>query len=305
MPRARPAFTLIELLVTVAIIGILIALLLPAVQKIREAADRLRCGNNLKQMGLACQNYHDNFGFFPPGYTTTAAATDLTNTAPGWGWGVYLLPYIEQENVYRAINCSVPIEDLVNRPAIQTLVPTYVCPADVGIPPTVEISDAFGTLLSQAAPSSYAATVGNDFSDVADPTGNGVFYRNSRTAMADITDGTSSTTLLGDRAWNQALGIWAGAVNQGVMRAGRQNPWPNATGPAPTLVLAHNNWVNIRTDADGGLDDFSSNHPGGINILFADGSVHFIADILGPGPRHDNFMALGTRGGGEVVNEDY
>jgi prepilin-type processing-associated H-X9-DG protein len=79
------------------------------------------------------------------------------------------------------------------------------------------------------------------------------------------------------------------------------NPWPLATGPAPTLVLAHNNWINIRTDADGGLDDFSSNHTGGVNLLFADGAVHFLLSITGEGQVHADFQALGTRAGGEVI----
>ncbi len=85
------------------------------------------------------------------------------------------------------------------------------------------------------------------------------------------------------------------------MRAGAMNPWQMATGPAPNLVLAHNNWINIRSDADGGLDDFSSNHTGGVNLLFADGSVHFLFSLTAPGQLHNDFQALGTRAGGEVI----
>jgi prepilin-type processing-associated H-X9-DG protein len=88
-----------------------------------------------------------------------------------------------------------------------------------------------------------------------------------------------------------------------VTRAGPANPWPLATEPAPALVLVHNNWLNIRTDADGGLDDFSSNHTGGANCLFADGSVHFIASVTAPGRLHDDLQALGTRAGEEVLIE--
>jgi prepilin-type processing-associated H-X9-DG protein len=293
---------LIELLVTIAIIGILIALLLPAVQRIRTSAARLSCANNLKQLALACQSYHDGYGLFPPGYITSPGLTDPAQSTPGWGWPAYLLPYVEQETIYRNLDFSLPIQDPRNALGIQTTVPVYICPADVGIPPTIPISDATGTVLCQAAPSSYAATVGDDSSDAAGLTGNGVFFRNSRIAMSDILDGTSNTSILGDRGWNQSQGIWAGAVNQGVMRPGRQNPWPLATAAAPVLVLVHNNFINIQTDADGGLDDFSSSHPGGANIAFADGSVHFISDVLGPGVRHDAFMALGTRAGGEVVS---
>jgi prepilin-type processing-associated H-X9-DG protein len=114
-------------------------------------------------------------------------------------------------------------------------------------------------------------------------------------------DGTTHTTLAGDRAWTQTEGIWAGAPSGVVTRAGAANPWHNATAKAPALVLVHNNWINIRTDADGGLDDFSSNHTGGANILFADGSVRFIRSITADGPEHRDFMAMGTCAGGEVI----
>jgi prepilin-type processing-associated H-X9-DG protein len=143
--------------------------------------------------------------------------------------------------------------------------------------------------------------VGQDASDVDGPSGDGVFYRNSRTRIRDITDGTSNTTMIGDRAWSQTNGIWAGAPSGAVTRPGAQNLWPDAAGSGPALVLVHNNWINITTDADGGLDDFSSNHPGGVNILFADGSVHFLKSITVDGPERRDFWALGTRAGGEVI----
>src|SRR6516225_11309071 len=110
-----PAFTLIELLVVIAIIGILMALLVPAVQKVREIAARIQCANNLKQIGLACHSYHDVNKVLPPGYTATAA---YPATSPGWGWAAYILPYIEQDNVYRQINLFQPLE---NQLIIQTM----------------------------------------------------------------------------------------------------------------------------------------------------------------------------------------
>jgi prepilin-type N-terminal cleavage/methylation domain-containing protein/prepilin-type processing-associated H-X9-DG protein len=294
MPR-RPAFTLIELLVVIAIIAILIGLLLPAVQKVREAAARLQCQNNLKQIGLACHNYHDARKVFPPGYVATAS---YPSTAPGWGWATFLLPYIEQDNLYRQLNLNAAVE---TQPAIQTLVPVYLCPSDQPPDAAFPITDATLTTLTLAAPSSYAATVGQDASEVDALTGDGIFYRNSRTRIADIIDGTSSTVMVGDRAWVQTKGIWAGAPDGAVTRPGAQNVWPNATGPSQALILVHNNWINITTDADGGLDDFSSNHTGGVNLVFADGSVHFLASITADGPTHRAFWAMGTRNGGEVI----
>jgi prepilin-type N-terminal cleavage/methylation domain-containing protein/prepilin-type processing-associated H-X9-DG protein len=295
----RRAFTLIELLVVIAIIAVLIGLLLPAVQKVRESAANAQCKNNLHQIGLACHAYHDSQSSLPPGYLATAPYSDgATDTSPGWGWGAFLLPQLEQDNLYRQLSFGQPV---AGSPAIQTLVKVFLCPSDT--PPTAAftLTAANGAALTLAAPSSYAATCGPDASDVADPTGQGVFYRNSRTRFTDIKDGTSQTVLLGDRAWVDSQGIWAGAPSGALMRPGPANPWQNATAPAPCLVLAHNNWINIKTDADGGLDDFSSYHPLGVNLLFADGSVHFVHSITADGPEHQAFFALGTRAGGEVV----
>jgi len=295
MRSVRRGFTLIELLVVVAIIGILVGLLLPAVQKVREAAARLSCMNNLKQMGLACHAYHDIHLAFPPGYVATASSPDTT---PGWGWAAFLLPHIEQDNLFRQIDLSQPVQD---SPAIQTIVKVYLCPSDTPPYSPFPLTDATYGTIALAAPSSYAATVGQDASQVDDPVGDGVFYRNSKTRIADITDGTSQTTMIGDRAWAQTHGIWAGAPNGVLTRPGDRNPWRFATASPQALILVHNNWVNIQTDADGGLDDFSSNHTGGVNLLFADGSVRFIHNIVTEGQEHRDFWALGTRAGSEVI----
>jgi prepilin-type N-terminal cleavage/methylation domain-containing protein/prepilin-type processing-associated H-X9-DG protein len=297
--RGRAAFTLIELLVVIAIIAVLIGLLLPAVQKVRAAAARLQCQNNLKQIGLACHGYHDANNALPPGYLATSAYVNgQTDVSPGWGWAAFILPHLEQDNVYRQLNLNLPIQ---NSPAIQTVLRVFLCPADS--PPTsaFALTDATGAAVVSAAPSSYAATCGPDASDVADPTGLGVFFRNSKVRLTDVSDGTSQTVMIGDRAWSDSQGVWAGAVSGAVLRPGPRNPWQTITAPAPCLVLAHNNWINIKTDADGGLDDFSSYHTDGVNLLFADGSVHFVRSIVSDGQEHRDFWAMGTRAGGEVI----
>jgi prepilin-type N-terminal cleavage/methylation domain-containing protein/prepilin-type processing-associated H-X9-DG protein len=300
MPSARRAFTLIELLVVIAIISVLVGLLVPAVQKVREAAARIQCANNLKQIGLACHHHHDEQQSFPPGYLALTPYMDgASDSSPGWGWEAFLLPYIEQDNVYRQINLYQPLQ--AQPGVVGTMIKTYLCPSDLSPDAPFAVTDAGGALVTYAAPSSYAATVGWDGNDVADPDGEGVFYRNSHTRIADITDGTSHTTLAGDRAWSQTHGIWAGAPSGALARAGAANPWTNATAPAPALVLVHNNYINIRTDADGGLDDFSSNHTGGVNLVFADGSVRFLRSIQGNGVERRDFWAMGTRAGGEVI----
>jgi prepilin-type N-terminal cleavage/methylation domain-containing protein/prepilin-type processing-associated H-X9-DG protein len=299
MRTRRPAFTLIELLVVIAIIAILIGLLLSAVQKVRETAARMQCANNLKQLGLACHSYHDANQGLPPGYLAASAYVDGANdTAPGWGWATFLLPYLEQDNLSRQIDLARPVQGSA---AIQSLVKVYLCPSDQPPAAAFSVAGPTGSPITLAAPSSYAASCGPDATDVADPDGLGVFYRNSKTRLTDITDGTSQTVMIGDRAWGDTRGIWAGAPSGAVVQPGHRNPWQTTAAPAPCLVLAHNNWINIKTDADGGLDDFSSYHTGGVNLLFADGSVHFLRSITSDGQERRDFWALGTRAGGEVL----
>ena len=313
-PSRFHGFTLVELLVVIAIIGVLVALLLPAVQAARESARRLNCQNNLKQFGVALLSHHDATRHFPAGYQSNVPYQDgATDTTPGWGWATFILPYIEEESLFRLINLQLPVEHSQNAKAIQTMVSIYVCPSDFGAggefaPFTV--SDASGNAIATAAPSSYSACVGGDESASADSTGLGIFYRNSRTRIAEITDGTSKTILVGEHAWSNANGIWAGAIQNGVCVRGPLNICPptGATSyPAPVLVQSHSHLNNAATDPDGGLDDFSSRHVGGANFVFADGAVHFVADI--PGDQADGtytpeglvFQAAGTRSNGELL----
>jgi prepilin-type N-terminal cleavage/methylation domain-containing protein/prepilin-type processing-associated H-X9-DG protein len=311
----RRAFTLIELLVVIAIIGVMVGLLVPAVQQVRQAAARAQCQNNLKQIGLALHSYHDANRCFPPGYRATAAYSDGANdTTPGWGWAAFILPYLEQGNLFRQLNFNQPVQ---NSPAIQTVVSVYLCPSDVTPAAAFGLPSGFGNTICQAAPASYAACVGGDESDTTGPGGAGVFYRNSRTRLGDITDGTSHTILVGERAWSNANSIWAGAVSGGVLMRGAANPCqpviPGAWYPAATLVLAHTHLNNALLDPDGsaGMDDFGSRHSGGSNFVFADGSVHFLRSVPSDNPdgsyTQDGlvFQALGTRAGGEVIPGDW
>jgi prepilin-type N-terminal cleavage/methylation domain-containing protein/prepilin-type processing-associated H-X9-DG protein len=308
--KSRKAFTLIELLVVIAIISILIGLLLPAVQKVRGAAARLQCVNNLKQIGLASHSFHDSQNSLTPGYVASSSYFDgATDTSPGWGWAAFLLPYIEQDNVANAINFNLPIEHPANATAVQSMMKIYLCPSDQTPSAAFAVPDAFGKTITLAAPSSYAACVGGDESDTFGPNGLGIFYRNSHTRLIDIRDGTSQTIMVGERAWSNAQGVWAGAIANGVIMRGARNPNPGngaASYPASTLVLAHSHLNNARTDTDGGLDDFSSNHTGGSNFVFGDGSVHFIRSIPGDTttgftPDGIAFQALGTRASGDLV----
>jgi prepilin-type N-terminal cleavage/methylation domain-containing protein/prepilin-type processing-associated H-X9-DG protein len=308
----RSAFTLIELLVVIAIIGTLVGLLFPAVQKVRETASRMSCQDNLKQIGLALHNFHDANRRLPPGYRASAPYSDgASDTTPGWGWGSFILPYLEQDNLYWQLDFNQPVQ---NSPAIQTMVKVYLCPSDATPPEAFPVPDGFGNMVCLAGPSCYAACVGGDESGTTDATGRGIFYRNSQTRMTDITDGTSNTILIGERAWANAQGIWAGAVSGGVCKRGHSNPCPGTGAgwyPASTLVQAHSHLNNTTTDTDGGLDDFSSRHTGGSNFVFADGSVHFIRSVPGDNPDGSYapdgliFQAMGTRANGEVIPGDW
>jgi prepilin-type processing-associated H-X9-DG protein/prepilin-type N-terminal cleavage/methylation domain-containing protein len=303
----KTGFTLVELLVVMTILSLLLGLLLPALQRAREAANRIRCENNLKQIGLAMNACHDAQESFPPGYAASGPYLDgETDTAPGWSWAAYLLPFIEQQNLSNAIDFAKPI--VSSQGAAQTLINVYLCPSDIYPAAPFEILDGFGNALLPAAPASYAACVGGDESDTSAPAGKGIFYRNSHTRLADITDGASNTVCAGDRSWSFAEGTWAGVTAGGTCRRGPFNVNPGTGwGTGPQLVLVHCNLINTTTDTDGGLDDFSSRHPGGANILFADGHVFFIRNIPSKNPDGSYtadglaFQALGTIAGGEVA----
>ena len=224
MHRYR-AFTLIELLVVIAIIALLIALLLPAVQSAREAARRMQCTNNLKQIGIALHNYHAAIGAFPPGYLSLmdpiTAATPFDNGGPGWGWLSFSLNQMEQLPTYNSINFVLGIEFPANQTAVLNVIGSFFCPSDAYRQDTFTVVDATTTGTTPGAPicvvasSNYVGSVGSGdpsslYPWIIDPddlppgrdNGNGLFFRNHSVTIAQITDGTSQTFAAGERSQN-------------------------------------------------------------------------------------------------------
>jgi len=298
--KQHPAFTLIELLVVIAIIGVLIALLLPAVQKARESANRAKCQNHLHQIGIALHSYHGDHGSFPSGYRWTPRTPDIpTQTDPGWSWAALLLPYLEQDNLQRQINFRSSVSDPSNEPIRTTVLPIFVCPTDqqTGL---FQIQTTTGLSFS-AATNSYAACFGG-LVEIGDTPGcgNGLFYRNSRVRIADITDGSSNTFAIGERAALFAQAPWAGAVSNGTVRITPGAPTTStAIEGAPVQVLAHCG-SHALNDNQSDPDDFFTPHVGTAFFLFADGSVRPVSVKT----EVDIIRALATRNGGEVVSPD-
>jgi prepilin-type N-terminal cleavage/methylation domain-containing protein/prepilin-type processing-associated H-X9-DG protein len=320
--RGQRGFTLIELLVVIAIVAVVIALSLSGIQSAREAARRAQCMNNLKQMGLALHNYHDVVMVLPPGYMAGQPFSDgETDTAPGWSWAAMILPQLEHGALFSATNFSMPILAQANQTFLLTNIGEFVCPSDQLPGSSFPVTDGLDGTVAVVAPSSYAACAGNDATDVAlglnnDGVGNGLFFRNSAVRAAGITDGLSQTIMLQERAWANAQGTWIGALNGGMIVRGPMNRCPgtrDGTNLAPGLVLSHAHLLNTDSDYGGGLDESSSMHPGGANVLFADGSVHFLRTVssdAGTNPDGSTrytpssliLQALGTRNQSELIS---
>jgi len=332
--RSRRGFTLIELLVVIAIIGVLVALLLPAVQAAREAARRSQCSNNLKQIGLAMHNYHSALDVFPLG----------TSAAPNTGWGQWgslsmLLPYLEQQPLYAASNFSLgPVEgpgDTANRTVVNTLVNSFLCPSDGNAGPTRR--------------NSYYGSIGtttdwrNNGTDAKDSTG--VFARRKSYGLRDITDGSSSTIaysegLTGTPQAQPRPGNGVEPSNHSADRFidANQNPVAIETGLQAcntayrtaanvstqkgvhwavghsgitlfnTIVPPNSKtypWSFCRPDCNAGCQPdgstyitAQSNHAGGVQCAMGDGSVKFIKDSVAMRV----WWALGTKSNGDVLS---
>jgi prepilin-type N-terminal cleavage/methylation domain-containing protein/prepilin-type processing-associated H-X9-DG protein len=299
--KPRRGFTLIELLVVISIIGLLVALLLPAVQMAREAARRAQCVNNLKQTGIALHNYHGANQVFPPGYVSNFDASG-NDTGPGWGWAAMLLPPMEQKPLYDTINVNLPIESQTNSTSRLTVLSVFLCPSDPSQTSwlaTARTATGIPTQsICQVATSSYVGVFGT-----SDPgiDGDGIFYRDSSTGIRDVTDGTAQTLAVGERSQDFGQSTWTGSVTGAVLFPTKVGlGYPRAES-APGMVLGHAGGRYGPGDPNSEVNQFYSHHPGGVNFLFADGHVSFLKTSLS----NAIFRALATRAGSETVPGDF
>ncbi len=293
-PKGRfSGFTLVELLVVIAIIGILIALLLPAVQAAREAARRMQCTNNIKQLGLALHGYHCAMGVFPA--PTSAAET------PGSNWGstslsihALLLPYVEQQALYDEVDPEKTYDAGGNYEVGKKVPSSFTCPSDGQQPfdeapplvhQTTNYLGVMGAGLNGNVVDLEDTTCGDYYTD-------GVLCPNIYRRIADIRDGTSNTLAFGERIGNLrswVKGVWdqQSSQNMACVFCSKNIRWPINSDPD---VLTYSSTLQ--------LNDFyfASRHPGGANFALADGSVHFISETI----QLEAYQHLATVNGGEV-----
>jgi prepilin-type N-terminal cleavage/methylation domain-containing protein/prepilin-type processing-associated H-X9-DG protein len=321
IPFYRRGFTLIELLVVIAIIGVLMALLLPAVQKVREAANRARCANNLKQLALAAHHHHDSKGKFPNGLHTVE--TDGGRYANGTCWEVELLPYFEQDNLKKRWDYDDYRNNVAGRMNATTaqILQVLLCPSD-RMPDLVwhvssDESSQYAYANGFYGMSNYGGNAGiRSFPPLGMVTRDGIFYQDSGIRLADVTDGASNTFLFGERShfdpvWDYMTSIYDSSFYPLAKWGKWAAVYATAGGSLGERLLSTPVPINYRVPAgisqqqfggatgaeDNRLCAYGSGHPGGANFAFADGSVRFLSDSI----PLDTLQALSTRAGGEVV----
>jgi prepilin-type N-terminal cleavage/methylation domain-containing protein/prepilin-type processing-associated H-X9-DG protein len=318
-PHTSRGFTLIELLVVIAIIGILLALLLPAVQAAREAARRAQCSNNLKQIGVALHNYNQVHLVLPPGYVSNWDPVFLKETGPGWGWASMILPQLEQTPIYDQIDFRQPIQGPTHATTRTTRIATFLCPSDdmplqwTASAGLVKVTN--GAILELVIPicdvagANYVGVFG-----VGEPgiDGDGVFFRNTSVRFSEITDGLSQTLLVGERSVQSRKGrgqaTWVGAVP-------RAQFWscdsaaigdPDASGPCVKedgsgMTLGHTGEGHGPGDPFSDTNQFTSSHGRCANFLFCDGHVKFLNNSMD----YNTYKALSTRCSSELVDDSF
>lgn len=298
IPR-RLGFTLVELLVVIAIIGILVGLLLPAVQAAREAARRMQCTNNLKQIGLALHNYESAHRSFPRAFTLARPAIPVANndSVEAWGWTVAILPFIEQDPLYTALNAgSVSLADRLAKaatypqapiiPLLQTRLPGYECPSDANQQQAKadrHFGGGWGTAQGghgqwQPGITNYISNRGTRDNPQEELDTFGMFMENRNIRLGDVSDGTSNTFLVGERDSKYGrAGAWAGVRNpRGASTRGIYTATANVRPPLNSTDPPYA-WGNSARGAGAG---FSSLHTGGATFVFVDGSTHFISESI-------------------------
>jgi len=269
--RKRSGFTLVELLVVITIIGILIALLLPAVQAAREAARRMQCTNNLKQMGLALHNYHTTWALFPPGIVGKRSRDTSKRQL---AWSLFILPYLEQQAIYDQFDQNLAYDHADNDEATSHVIDAYICPS------TNQRFDSRKREVTGQGRGAidYGGMFGPCGSFPDFPCGGGVMtWENDdeafSVAIADIRDGTSNTIVIGEDSGRDDAqsGAWADGEN----------------------IFDQCGPINVPNISN----EINSDHPGGANALFADGSVHFLSESMDL----NALLGLCTRARGEVI----
>ena len=313
----RCAFTLVELLVVIAIIGILIALLLPAVQSARESGRRTQCSNNLKQIGLALQNYHGVNNSFPAGYIsqpggTMGPANSMSGDAgPGWTCLFQSLPFLEETSTQQAFDKTVTAWDTKNSAPALATISSFLCPSAGDDSLTYKVKDTAAATLAVFSRSHYVACSGRP--DVwEDPTftlipklADGVFFRNSKIRIKDITDGVSRTMVFAEQTPSHTDATWVAIVPGSQTCPTRRYPLVDCDAAAPQAEFHTGPGLDevppvIKPPNDvfpGYVDEAHSDHPGGCNIVMGDGSIRWAADTIDP----IIWAAIATRAGGETA----